>query len=448
MLIPTPRLLTLALAGVIPVVLSPSHDIALLVAAAWLLSLVLVAVLDGESVPVSQLKWTRGHDPKLSLGVANPVVLQCENAGDRALTFRVRDTVPQLLQPRGAEGSGTCAAGASWTLPYQVAPIQRGDFALGPVTARYRGVLGLVWRQRTHRFDDHARVYPNLLALSQYDAFLRRGHLHEYGIRTARTWGSGTELERLRDYSPDDEYRRINWKATARRHVPVVVEYETERSQNVILALDTGRMMSAKVPLEGAAEDVRPAQPLARLDYAVNAALMLSYVSQQVGDRVGLLAFSDRIVRFLAPRNGRGQFLAIADALYNLQPHSTEPDYAAAVTYLSSRVSKRSLIVMFTDISSPESGKALARSLAVAGKRHLPLVVTLRDPEVNEMAQEEIASVANVYERAVAAQWLHERKVVLNTLRTGGALTVDTSADAVSTDVINRYLEVKGRTRL
>jgi uncharacterized protein (DUF58 family) len=206
--------------------------------------------------------------------------------------------------------------------------------------------------------------------------------------------------------------------------------------------------MSARVPLEAADDNLRPAQPLARLDYAVNAALMLSYVSQQVGDRVGLLAFSDRIVRFLGPRSGRGQFLAIADALYDLQAHPTEPDYAAAVAYLSSRVSRRSLLVLFTDISSPESGKALARSLAVAGKRHLPVVVTLRDPEVNEMAHEEIASVVNVYERAVAGQWLYERKRVLNTLRTGGALTVDTSADAISTDVINRYLEVKGRTRL
>lgn len=419
---------------------------ALLVAVAWLLAAAALAALDSRAAPIGELEWERHHEAKLSLGVPNPVELRARNTGARAIRLQVRDSVPALLQPRGEAGDGECGAGSTFSLAYRVHPVQRGRFTLGPIYARVLGPLGLAWRRTRYDVASEVRVYPNLLAIGQFDAFVRRGQLQELGLRNSRRWGTGTEFERLRDYSPDDEYRRINWNATARRRSPVVVDYETERSQNVILALDTGRLMSGKLPLARASQaDIFEARPLTRLDHVVNAALMMSYVSQGVGDRVGLMAFSDRVSRFLAPRPGKGQFLAIADALYDLRAEPTEANYAEAVAYLARRVSRRSLVIVFTDIAGAEGGAALVRALGVASRRHLVVVVTLLDPEVRRLATVPIESVDHVYRRAVATVWREERDLVLREVRLLGAQTLDTSADEISTDLINRYLELKAR---
>jgi uncharacterized protein (DUF58 family) len=445
--IPTPRLLVVAAFGAVPIVLAGSHTVALVLAAVWLIGTVVIAVIDGRDGTVDGIAWDRVAEPKLCLGVSNRIELRLANASNRTVRFEVRDTVPPRLQPRGERFSGVSSAHGEWSGRYTVVPIARGDYSLGPITARYLGPLGLVWRQRSHGLTGSVRVYPNLLALSQYDAFVRRGLLQEIGLRNSRRWGAGSEFERLRDYTPDDEYRRISWTATARRRVPVVIDYETERSQNIIIMLDTGRLMATKLPLRGDG-DTLAAQALTRLDHAVNAALMLGYVSEGVGDRVGIIAFGDGIQRYVPPRSGRGHFLAIADALYDVREEPTEPNYAEALAFLSSRITRRSLVVLFTDIGAPETGQALVRSMAVASRRHLCIAVTLRDPALQALAGQAPDGARAVYERAVAQLWLDDRTALLRRLAARGVLTVDTSADAISTDVVNRYLEVKARASL
>jgi len=301
----------------------------------------------------------------------------------------------------------------------------------------------------------------------------KRGHPEEVGLRNARRWGSGTEFERLRDYTPDDEFRRINWNATARKHRLVAVDYETERSQNVIVLLYAGRLMSTRLPLSqnavgrpwrpggevpwtesartmslGQRTEREGTTPLTRLDYSVNTALLLAFVSQRIGNRVGLLTFSDRVTRYLAPASGRRRFLAIAEALYNLEAEGTEADYADAIGYLTLRNPRRSLVVLFTDIADPEAASSLASLLGRLARRHLPLVVTLRDPGIERLASLPPTSSENVYERAVARSLLDERDQTLRHLRRQGALTLDVSSDRLSPSLINRYLEIKARTAL
>jgi uncharacterized protein (DUF58 family) len=468
-LIPTRRLLFLALCGLVPLVLTSSYGAAFLVGLAWLAAVVVIALIDGWfSLPSEALVWSRDHDQKLSLGAWNPVSLTLENRSRRALRLEVRDAVPSLLVPDGDHGGGECAPFGTWTLHYRVFPIHRGDYRFGAAGVRYLGPLGLAWWQRKLNLDDAVKVYPNLLAIRSYEALIRRGQLEEIGLRNSRRWGSGTEFERLREYTPDDEYRRINWKATARRNKPIAVDYQTERSQNVLLVLDSGRLMSTRVPLEGdlaPADDLdriirseagaAPVSPsptapraLTRLDYAVNASVLLAYVSHQYGDRVGLLAFSDRVTRFIAPAPGRRQFLRIAEALYNLEAEETEADYAEGLGYLAARNPRRSLAVVFTDIAEPEAATILVSHLGHLARRHLPLVVTLRDPGVEKLAIADVTSPEATYERAVAQRLLDDREQTLRFLRQRGALTLDTPADRLSPSLINRYLEIKARARL
>lgn len=471
MLIPTPRLLLLTLAGLVPIVLAGTHDRALGVACVWLAAVVLLALIDGWFVlPGDGLRWTREHDLKLSLGVWNPVTLTLHNLTERRLVVRVRDAVPQRLIPRGEAARGQCAPRGSWSVHYHVFPIHRGDYSFGPVGVRLLAPLGLVWLQYQGHIEDRVQVYPDLLSIRKYEALVQRGRAEEIGLRSSRHWGRGTEFERLRDYTPDDEYRRINWKATARRNKPIAVDYQVERSQNVILVLDAGRLMATRVPLDGSLPSTAsgadavpaaltnggapihgprlPAPALTRLDYAVNTTTILAFVSQQCGDRVGLLAFSDRPLRYVPPAPGRGHFNQLAQALYNLEPEATEADYAEGLGYLAVRNRRRSLAVIFTDLAEQEAADSLVRNLASLAQRHLALVVTMRDPGVEQLAALPPDTSERVYQRAVARTLLERREQTLRHLRARGILTVDVAADKLSSSVINRYLEIKARTAL
>lgn len=455
MIVPTRRLLYLGLIGVAAVAFAGTRDLALEVAVLWLAALVLLALVDAWFLPGrSVLVWTRTHEPKLSLGAWNPVTLALVNTSGRRLQFQVRDAVPQLLIPDRDSGGGESTPGDTATVRYSIYPVHRGDYAFGPISARFRGPLGLAWRQQATYIEDGVKVYPNLLAVRRYESLLHRGMLHEIGLRRSRRRGTGTEFERLRDYTPDDEYRRINWTATARRHQPIAVEYTTEHAQNIMLMIDAGRLMATQVPYAGELEqrdDLGPrevAPALTRLDHAVNAALLLAFVSQETGDRVGLLAFNDRVSRFIKAAPGRRQFLAVTEVLYDLEPQATESDYGAAIAYLRVHSPRRSLVVIFTDIAHEAAAASLLTHVASLVRRHLPLIVTMRDPAIEAVAGRAPDDSASVYQRAVARDMLDRRDRLLARLRAAGALTLDVPADALSPSLINRYLEIKAAGKL
>ena len=269
-----------------------------------------------------------------------------------------------------------------------------------------------------------------------YDLVVRKNRIWELGLHATRVLGGGSEFERLRDYVPDDEYRRINWKATARRGKPISAEFQTERSQNLVALLDVGRMMRS------------PVGDVEKLDCAINAVLLLAYVATGKGDRVGMLAFADRPLVWLAPRSGRGQFYRMLETLYAVQAQRVEPDYAAALSYFSVQQQKRCLAVLFTDLTGSVGMDALVAQMARLGRTHLPLLVTVADPAVQELVEQRVHDSRSLYERTAAEQALDERALAVERLRSNGVSTLDVPADELSVAVINRYLELKARTQL
>ena len=410
-----------------------------LVWVAWVWAIVMAALLIVDwqlAGGIQAWRARRTHDERLSLAAANPVVITVERRqGWRETRFELRDTppVPFAVAPVERLLAGRCGAPGQTQIEYSVTPPRRGDFAFGDLYLRWISPLALWRKQGRIAAAAPVKVYPNLADVRKYDLLLRQNRLQDLGLRTVRRLGTGSEFERLRDYSPDDEYRRIDWKATARRGKPIAMDYETERSQSIVAMLDTGRMMRS------------PVGDVMKLDYCVNAILLLAYVAAQKGDRVGLLTFAGEVQKWVAPRSGRAQFLSLLEYLYAVESRPVEPDYVGAVSHLNARQRRRSLVLLFSDLTGSVATDALVQQMVLLRRHHLPLLVTLRDPGVQALARAPISGENVLYQRMVAEKLLADRQATLEQLRRHGVLTLDVSASELSVSVINEYLRLKER---
>lgn len=428
----------LLLLGLVPLLaLSALAAWLLWAALAWTLLAAALLIADWQISPSPQL-WAlqRVHDNRLSLAAPNRIAIQVYlRQGLRPVRIWVRDTPPDnfAVAENDRMLAGAASPGQMATLEYNATPPRRGDYRFGDLFLRWESVLGLLRRQHKYPAAAPVKVYPNLVDVRKYDLLVRHNRLWELGLRSTRIFGSGAEFERLRDYTPDDEYRRINWKATARRGKPITMEYETERSQNLYCLLDVGRMMRS------------PVGEVAKMDYAINAVLLLAYVAGQKGDRIGLLTFADRVETYVTPNSGKAQFHRLLEQLYAVEGQPVEPDYDAAFSYFAARQHKRGLVLVFTDLTGSITTESLIAQMTRMRQRHLPLLVTLGDPTVQRMARQPIADSATLYQRTMAEQLLTERQLTLDRLRQRGVQTLDVPADELSVAVINRYLDLKAR---
>lgn len=393
---------------------------------------VAAVVVDSRRAPGSgRLRVTRHHDEIMSVGRANPVRVSIELSG-RSVPATVRDEHPPQM-PASVEIVDV-------TLPaefeYTITPPARGLREFGRTAIRTVGPWGLGRRQLIAGAATPARVDPDLSAVQEYEALARRGQLAEMGVRNVRRPGEGTEFERVRDATPDDPQRAINWKATARTGRLMVSELIPERSQPVIICLDHGRLMGVG------------AGALTKLDHSINAALLLVNVALRCGDRAGLLSFDDHVTATLVPRAGRSQLRAFLDAVQPLRAGSTEADYDEAFTQLSVWQQRRALLAIFTDVLDPDQGNALLRQCARLRRRHLPLVITVRDPALDDAVRRRPEDATSAYARAVAGGLLEDRAVTLRMLQRSGIDTIDADARSLSPKLVNRYLELKARARL
>ncbi|NJN15630.1 MAG: DUF58 domain-containing protein [Oscillochloris sp.] len=444
-MLPTPRLLILLLLAA-PLIAGAALAAPLLWLALFYLAIVFAVVISDivMTPPPEVIELERVHDSKLSLGAPNLITIILANGSPRRLRFVLRDEYPYEFPSDATLLNGELPPYDIAEARYHLRPLRRGDYAFGDLVLRYRGVLGTIIRQAHYPAAAQVKVYPNLLEVRKYDLLARKNMLFEIGLRPARVYGQGGEFERLRDYTPDDEFRRINWKATARRGKPIAAEYETERSQHVVCLLDTGRLMAPPV-----GDPAQPDSPgLARLDYVINTALLLSYVAALKGDYVGLLSFADNVGTYLEPRRGRAQFQHMLEALYAVQAQPVEADHATALTYLSLKQKRRSLVLIFTDLVTLDAARPLLAHTARLARRHLPIVVTIADPNTAALAGKPVSDGNALYRRAVAEQLIDERRVILDTLQRSGVLTIDVPADKLTISVVNTYLRLKAQNRL
>jgi uncharacterized protein (DUF58 family) len=436
LIVPTRRFCWLVAAGLAPALLgsiAPGLEQLL-----WPYNLTLLALLliDARRAGrAADLQIGRSHDPVLSVRVPNLIRLMVANTSGQRLVGRLREDPPKGADASESEQAFDLPSGQELEFLYHVTPGERGADFFGATLVRLRGPWGLCEVQSRVASESPVQVYPNVLALREFDLLNQRGRLSTMGMRRSRYRGVGSEFESLRDYQ-DDDYRRIDWKATARRGKLVVREHEQERNQAVIVCLDVGRRMLSEV------EGVR------KIDYALDACLMLLHAASIAGDQVGLLLFSDQVERFLPPRKGRGRSGEILDAVHAVSANPVESNYAAAFGYLSAHWKRRALIVVFTDAEDVGEASSLAAALRVVRARHLVMVVRVSDPRVRAGLDMRVRDEKELYQKAAFLWYAGERRQAEALLSDAGVDQIEADPEELSARLVSAYWRVKEAARL
>ncbi len=383
-----------------------------------------------------RLSVRRERPARLSLGIANEVTLVLENRSRRRTVVQVRDEPPAQFPTEPSLQHGTVPARGWLRLSYQLLPTVRGNFAFGKVYLRCRGWLGLAWIDRAIDVHESVQVYPNLLEVRRYEALVRTTLVRAGGYRSKRLPGAGREFSHYRDYTVDDDFRQVNWKATARRGKPITAVFESEHSQDIIFCLDVGRMMAGRVGT------------LTKLDHAINAILMLTHVSQTFQDNLGLLVFSHNVHLYLPPAKGRAQHARFLQALYSIQPALSYVNYREAFQYLVGRHPKRALTMVFTDLLDSVVSAEYRDAMKLLRRFHLPLTLAVADVPLQKLAAQVPEQVEQMYDVLVARDLLEGRAEMLRSLERQGVPVLDTVPERLTIDAVNRYLAIKTGVRL
>jgi uncharacterized protein (DUF58 family) len=436
-LAPQPRLLWAIAIGVGLIALAAVSPVLAFVAIAYHVGLVIVLARDLALLPGRSGYRVRRIMPEpFSLGELEEVRVVVENPAAAGLRARLADHAPADLQAHPREVVGRFDRGGRAEFTYFTSSPRRGAYRFGPVDLQVSRDDGWWRRQVRTQHPNEVAVFPNIVAIKRVQLTLRRGLRAMVGLRRARPPGASTAFAGLRDYVRGDDIRRVSWTATARRDRPVVVEVEAERGQQVMIALDCGRLMTA------------PAGNLDKLDHAVNAALMLAWVAQAYGDRVGLMTFDDHVIGFIKPERGSAQLRQITESLYSIKADYVEPDFGHALTHMAMRLGRRSMVVLLTDVQDPEASKELISHCLRLHARHLVLVVAMSDPAVLRARGAPVTSSARAYEWAAAEEFVASRRESFELLRRGGVLGLDVVAGSLSPALVERYLELKERALL
>lgn len=370
-----------------------------------------------------------------SLGERGVITALLENRGDADLVVRVIALAPRAFDIAPHDERMRLKAGGRARVQYEATPTLRGDHAVGGLSVEVFGRLGLASAAGPGAEAAAVRVLPSLRGLRRIELAARRA-LDTFGLRKLRRHGDGDEFEHLRDYRPDDDFRHVDWKATARRQRPITRVHQAERAQTVLLCVETGRTMAAR------------AGALSKLDHAVNAALMLAYAATRMGDRVGLVLFSDTVEALVPPRAGREHLRHVLDALCGATSSGRFVDYRVALRAVRAASRRRALLVFFTDALDENELAPLLADARHLTRQHLPLLVALTEPELDTLATRTPERAADVYVQAVAQERLHEREVALRAFRSEGGLAAMVSPERAGTLAVNRYLAQKRRRRL
>ena len=382
----------------------------------------------------AELTILREFGRRFAIGDANQVKLHIENRSWKTFDLQIKDEFPpemRLSETREARIKIEAQSFADFF--YNLTPTRRGRYEFGKTAARFLSKLKLVWCQTDLGKAETVKVYPNIRRAREMELKALGANSYLAVQRKAIRRGEGREFESMRDYVRGDEQRHISWTATARRSKLTTRQYQIERDQTIVIALDAGRLMTGRIGDE------------TKFDTAIHASLALMSAAGRGGDSCGLVVFGRNVKKFLPPKKGIGQTDAVLEALHDLEPELIEPSYSRAFQFIAATSKKRAFVVILTDLVDKDSSKELINSLKLLRPRHLPLVVTIGDRDLNKTVSEIPKEIKDVFTQSAAEEIIHGRESALRLVETLGGLALDVTANSLAPRLLETYLRVKER---
>lgn len=374
-----------------------------------------------------------GED-KLSIYEGEKIRFRVYNKSGRKVYMEIKDDIPDFyFEAYEKVMKGYIMPHSKKDFEYEVVPRKRGAFKFGDIHIRYESNLKLCMKQFKVPLQREYKVYPNLKDLKKYKLAVYNSKFHSTGYKSFKMLGNGTEFESLRDYVLGDEYRKINWKATARENRPIVNQYEPEKNQHVYMLIDTGRPMSYSV------------RGYKKLDVAINTALLLSDIVNQNGDRSGLMLFNTEVNNLIMPGKGHNHRNRLMEALYHIEHTNDTSNYEEAFYHLKRKERRRSLIFLFTDFDTIEEAEEMMKVLSVLSKNNIVIAILLEDEKLEKMASISAEKEHEVFNKGVAIELLKERKKIIHKLNAKGIMSIECPPEKLAMNVINKYLYTKNR---
>jgi uncharacterized protein (DUF58 family) len=386
-------------------------------------------------LPARRLRITAALPEQVFIGETGAAVVELVAARRAVVELVVELDDDLAAQPaiRAELIAGSPGQPARARAVFALVPRRRGDHALRTVHARWRGPLGLFERRIAVPIGQRVGVVPNLGAVRAVALRMFSDRSFVSGLKVERFLGDGSEFEALREYIPGFDHRAIDWKSSARHRKLVCQEFRAERNHQVVLAVDAGQLMS------------EPVAGVPKLDHAINAAILLGWFCLRTGDRVGLVGFDERVRQWTEPAGGMHAFHRLQAASAEIDYRRVETNYAFTLAELSTRLRRRSLVVLFTDFLDTVTAELMIENVTRLARRHLVLFVAVRDPSLEARALAQPRSLTALHQAVVAGDFVRERQVVLERLRRIGAHCVDTAPAGFSMALVNRYLDLKRR---
>lgn len=386
------------------------------------------------SVEESYISIERCGDNKLSIYESEAISFTVYNKSDNKIYIELKDEIPEFhFKAENKVMKGEVAPHEKKVFQYYVIPTKRGAFTFQNLHVRYQGRLKLCMKLIKLKLDREYKVYPNLKNLHKYRLSMCNNRKFKEGQRNLKMLGRGTAFESLREYVYGDEYRKINWKATARGNKPIVNQYEPEKNQHVYMFIDTGRPMSYTV------------RGWRKLDMAVNTALVLSDVVNQNDDQSALLLFNTEVSNMIMPGKGAGHRNKILEALYHIDYNNETSNYEDAFYYFKRKERHRSIIFLFTDFDTVEEAENLIKIMPVISKNNIVVIILIKNEKLEAIGSKEARNQKDLFDKGVALDLIEERKRIIELLNRRGVFCIECPAEKIEYTAINKYIQVKNR---
>ncbi|HZF63529.1 MAG TPA: DUF58 domain-containing protein [Chitinophagaceae bacterium] len=373
---------------------------------------------------------------KLSNGDDNPVKISLTNSYGFKVYAEVIDELPFQLQQRDWKRNALLDAFSSTLIEYTVNPVERGEYCFGNINILSESPLRFVRRRYSIVGDQVVKVYPSYIQMRRYQLSGGVSKLHEQGVQRLRKLGQSLEFEQIKEYVRGDDYRTINWKASARRGDLMVNNFTDERSQQIYCIINKGRTM--KFAFEG----------MTLLDYAINASLVICNTALMKQDKAGLISFAETLDSFVPADKKPLQMNLLLEQLYKQQTAFLEPDMERLFSVIRNKINQRSLLLFFTNYESLESLERQLSTLKRIAHYHLLVVIFFENTELQELIDTEAKSTEDVYIQTIAEKYILEKKLIAKELQKHGILTVLTSPEKLTISSLNKYLEIKRRQEI